>query len=244
MARPAPGAAEQEPRGLAAPRRGRPSSASGPIPGRARLRAIGITSQVNTHVFWRRGPRPPRGPRITWQDTRAAADGAALDARLSPEEKIAAHRGADPRWMRAMGWRGMAFVARDRSRRLDGDARGGARHPRTTSSPGSRGGAAPIPSPRSGLVGPDHPLCARAACPAERRRRRGLPPLLRSAGAGRRDRVGRLCGRAGGGAARWTPGPRCSASASRARERRWLSPRARPRSWASFLPRAAARAAS
>jgi xylulokinase len=51
--------------------------------------AIGITSQVNTHVFCGADLAPLRRA-ITWQDTRAGADGAALDARIAPEAKVAA----------------------------------------------------------------------------------------------------------------------------------------------------------
>lgn len=86
--RPAPGGAEQDPadwlreldaalaRFVAHPRAGE-------------VAAIGITSQVNTHVFC--GPDlAPLRPAITWQDTRASGDGAALDARITAEAKIAA----------------------------------------------------------------------------------------------------------------------------------------------------------
>jgi len=43
------------------------------------LRAVGICSQVNTHVFTDADLQPLR-PAITWQDTRAAAEAAELDA--------------------------------------------------------------------------------------------------------------------------------------------------------------------
>jgi xylulokinase len=53
------------------------------------VRAIGITSQVNTHVFC--GPDlVPLIPAIGWADGRAAGQGAALEARISPEARIAA----------------------------------------------------------------------------------------------------------------------------------------------------------
>jgi xylulokinase len=52
------------------------------------VRAIGICSQVNTHVFVGAGGVPVL-PAITWQDTRAAEDGAALDARVTAAQKIA-----------------------------------------------------------------------------------------------------------------------------------------------------------
>lgn len=51
--------------------------------------AIGVTSQVNTHLFCD-DRLSPLDAAITWQDTRAAADAAALDRRLSLEERIAA----------------------------------------------------------------------------------------------------------------------------------------------------------
>jgi xylulokinase len=53
------------------------------------VRVIGITSQVNTHLFCDTA-RAPLAPAITWQDTRAAPEAAALDARISPDDKIAA----------------------------------------------------------------------------------------------------------------------------------------------------------
>lgn len=88
MHRPAPGAAEQDPADWTAAvdaalaRFARHPRASA-------VAAIGITSQVNTHVFCDADHAPLR-PAITWQDTRPARDGAALDARLTAEEKIAA----------------------------------------------------------------------------------------------------------------------------------------------------------
>lgn len=58
-------------------------------PRAAQVAAIGVTSQVNSHVFCDARGRPLR-PAITWQDTRAAAQAARLDAALTPEAKIAA----------------------------------------------------------------------------------------------------------------------------------------------------------
>lgn len=55
----------------------------------ARVVGIGVTGQVNTHVFCDNAFDVLR-PAITWADTRAAGAGAALDARLTVEEKIAA----------------------------------------------------------------------------------------------------------------------------------------------------------
>lgn len=51
--------------------------------------AIGITSQVNTHVFCDETLSPLR-PAITWQDTRPAAQAAMLDSSFDEEAKIAA----------------------------------------------------------------------------------------------------------------------------------------------------------
>ena len=51
--------------------------------------AIGITSQVNTHVFCDEQLNPLR-PAITWQDTRSAAQAASLDSSFDEEAKIAA----------------------------------------------------------------------------------------------------------------------------------------------------------
>ncbi|HCQ66841.1 MAG TPA: carbohydrate kinase [Rhodobacteraceae bacterium] len=51
--------------------------------------AIGVTSQVNTHVFCDPA-RAPLHPAITWQDTRPAAQARRLDAAISPEDKTTA----------------------------------------------------------------------------------------------------------------------------------------------------------
>ncbi len=55
----------------------------------ARVVGIGVTGQVNTHVFCDEAFGVLR-PAITWADTRAAGVAAALDARLTVEEKVAA----------------------------------------------------------------------------------------------------------------------------------------------------------
>ena len=52
------------------------------------LAGIGICSQVNTHVFVG-GDGMPLLPAIIWQDSRAAADAARLDARVRIEQKLA-----------------------------------------------------------------------------------------------------------------------------------------------------------
>lgn len=54
-----------------------------------RVRAIGVTGQVNSHVFCDEAFGVLR-PAINWADGRAAGAGAALDARISVEAKIAA----------------------------------------------------------------------------------------------------------------------------------------------------------
>lgn len=53
-----------------------------------RIAAVGVTSQVNTHVFLDQDGVPLM-PAIVWQDGRAAAAAQALEARLTPEQKIA-----------------------------------------------------------------------------------------------------------------------------------------------------------
>jgi xylulokinase len=50
------------------------------------LAGIGLTSQVNTHVFVG-GDGLALRPAITWQDTRAASDAARLDAAVTAEQK-------------------------------------------------------------------------------------------------------------------------------------------------------------
>lgn len=52
------------------------------------LAGIGICSQVNTHVFVDAAGEPLM-PAITWQDTRCAAIGSALDTQVSAEQKTA-----------------------------------------------------------------------------------------------------------------------------------------------------------
>lgn len=58
-------------------------------PRAAQVAAIGVTSQVNTHVFCDANARPLR-PAMTWQDTRAAVHAARLDSALTPRAKVAA----------------------------------------------------------------------------------------------------------------------------------------------------------
>ena len=54
-----------------------------------RVQGIGITSQVNTHVFCDQ-KSDPLAPAIVWQDSRAAVEGAELDAQITTDAKIAA----------------------------------------------------------------------------------------------------------------------------------------------------------
>lgn len=49
--------------------------------------AVGITSQVNTHVFVDADGHA-LAPAITWADTRAAVEAAELDARIAPEDRL------------------------------------------------------------------------------------------------------------------------------------------------------------
>lgn len=53
----------------------------------SRVIGIGLTSQVNSHVFVDAKGNPVRAG-ITWQDTRAAEDAARLDAEVSIDQKI------------------------------------------------------------------------------------------------------------------------------------------------------------
>ena len=52
------------------------------------VKAIGITSQVNTHVF-AGADLAPLCPALVWQDARAADEAAAIDAAIAPADKIA-----------------------------------------------------------------------------------------------------------------------------------------------------------
>lgn len=94
MSRPEPGAAEQDPREWMA-------GVLGALQGFAAahdlggLAGIGICSQVNTHVFVDAAGNPVQ-PAITWQDGRAASDAAALDARITAEQKTAWFGGPMP----------------------------------------------------------------------------------------------------------------------------------------------------
>ena len=84
--RPAPGYAEQNPRdwmdGIFAA-----LAAFGQDHDLTWLQAIGICSQVNTHVFVD-DQHAPLLPAIVWQDTRSAPDAAALESQVTPGQKI------------------------------------------------------------------------------------------------------------------------------------------------------------
>ena len=53
-----------------------------------KIKAIGLCSQVNTHVFVGESGSPLM-PAMTWQDGRCATDAALLDEQIMPNEKIA-----------------------------------------------------------------------------------------------------------------------------------------------------------
>jgi xylulokinase len=86
-ARPAPGAAEQNPADWMAGVLGALQSfaAAHDLSG---LAGIGMGSQVNTHVFVDATGKPLL-PAFVWQDSRAAPDGAALEAQASAEQRTA-----------------------------------------------------------------------------------------------------------------------------------------------------------
>ena len=94
MARPVPGAAEQQPADwMASVLAALTEFAAGHDLGG--LQGIGICSQVNTHVFVDGSGNPVR-PAITWQDGRPAADAAGIDARVTAEQKLAWFGGPVP----------------------------------------------------------------------------------------------------------------------------------------------------
>lgn len=88
IARPAPGHVEQAPEDWMA-RVDAALARFAAHPAAAGVAAIGITSQVNTHVFCD-AALAPLMPAITWADVRAAAAGATLDAAISAEDRTAA----------------------------------------------------------------------------------------------------------------------------------------------------------
>jgi xylulokinase len=86
-ARPAPGIVEQDPRHWVEGVRAVFDALT--AEGRAeRVAGVGLCSQVNTDVFVD-GEGGPLAPAIGWQDNRAAGDAAALDAGVSPGERLA-----------------------------------------------------------------------------------------------------------------------------------------------------------
>lgn len=84
--RTAPGMAEQRPQDWLDGVSGALAHFSGVIDP-ARVIGIGLTSQVNSHVFVDAQGQALR-PAITWQDTRAAEDAARLDRQVTAEQKI------------------------------------------------------------------------------------------------------------------------------------------------------------
>lgn len=76
----------------------------------SRVVGIGLTSQVNSHVFVDAQGAAVR-PGITWQDTRAAGDATRLDARVTSEQKTAWFGGPVP-IDASHALSRMAFVAR------------------------------------------------------------------------------------------------------------------------------------
>ncbi|MBI4924241.1 MAG: carbohydrate kinase [Devosia nanyangense] len=94
IARPSPGAAEQDPADwmdgvLDA------LTSFAPDHDLSGLAGIGICSQVNTHVFVDAAGTPLL-PAMVWQDTTAAPDAAALDAQVSADQKLAWFGGPMP----------------------------------------------------------------------------------------------------------------------------------------------------
>ena len=59
-----------------------------PVVGRDKVRAIGLTSQVNTHVFCD-GEMNVLHPAIVWKDGRAAAQAQEIDSQISEEQRMA-----------------------------------------------------------------------------------------------------------------------------------------------------------
>lgn len=86
--RPGPGAAEQDPtRWMRLVEAALARFADHPRSGE--VGAIGVTSQVNTHVFCDDHGSPLR-PALTWQDTRSAVHAARLEAAIDPSAKARA----------------------------------------------------------------------------------------------------------------------------------------------------------
>jgi len=86
ISRPAPGAAEQDPADWMAGVFGALGSFAAAHDLRG-LAGIGICSQVNTHAFVDAAGQPIR-PALVWQDSRAAADAAQIDAQVSAAQKL------------------------------------------------------------------------------------------------------------------------------------------------------------
>jgi xylulokinase len=134
--------------------------------------AVGVTSQVNTHVFVDGGGRP-LAPAILWQDGRAAPDAAALDARVSDAER-ARWWGAPMRIDASHALARMAWMARERPEAWA--ATRAVLLPKDLAIRALTGAAVSDPMSNIGLVGPDlayvPDLLALAPGAADR-----LPPL-------------------------------------------------------------------
>lgn len=104
-----PGMAEQDPQDWMDGVLGALGQFSGAVDP-ARVLGIGLTSQVNSHVFVDAKGEAVRAG-ITWQDTRAAGDAAKLDAQVTAEQKTAWFGGPVP-IDASHALSRMAFVAR------------------------------------------------------------------------------------------------------------------------------------
>ena len=159
----------------------------------AGLRGIGLTGQVNTHVFVDAGVRPVR-PAIVWQDGRAAAEAAALDATISAAEKLAWF-GAPMPVDASHALARMAWVVRHEPEAWARDgARAGAQGLRAGAADRGGGGR----SDRLGRAGRARPRLRRAVDRAGPGGARAAGAACRSAGCGRRGaRRAAVCRRAG-----------------------------------------------
>jgi xylulokinase len=222
MHRETPGAAEQDPADwVASVEAALLRFAAHPRAGE--VGAIGVTSQVNTHVFCGADLAALR-PAVTWQDTRAAAEAARLDARLGPEAKIAA-LGAPIPIDASHALSRMAWVARN-----EPGVWAATRQvllPKDYVIARLTGEAVADPLSAVGLAGADLRYASAVVDPSPGRRgacrRSAIPSTSRERSAPACP--SRACPSP---PERWTPGPRCSGSASRRRGKRCTS-RARAR---------------
>lgn len=141
-------------------------------PRAAEVTAIGITSQVNTHVFCDAELQPLR-PALTWQDTRCAAYATDLDACLDSDAKIAA-LGAPIPIDASHALSRMAFVAETQPKLWDATAH--VMLPKDFVIAELTGQVLADPISAVGLVGTDHAY-AGAVLDLVSRAREVLPPL-------------------------------------------------------------------